>query len=248
MLAIAKQPTKLTKDFADSSAIADPARIFEVPEGWECGVRAISPQVQNGKRLVTLKRGVGPKNYNTWFFYPDHWTVDGTPRGDFPEAIEPKAADESSVHKHKFSIITRDKIDWSEPGCPISEFFTAGEVTQNDPRRIPRDAGVEGRIIAIALELDKLREEWGSSIGCTSWYRPAAINREVGGASQSQHITGGAVDVFAHNGNDYRFEDFLDAHWGGGLGYGVASGRGFTHLDLREGGWRRGPGTIRWTY
>jgi hypothetical protein len=49
-------------------------------------------------------------------------------------------------------------------------------------------------------------------------------------------------------GGDYEFEDFLDNNWGGALGYGQAAGRGFTHLDLRGGGWRRGMGDIRWDY
>jgi putative chitinase len=141
------------------------------------------------------------------------------------------------------------KIDWQNPTDKISEFFTVGEATQNDDRRIPTPGSeVEANILALAKELDKVRKEWGSPIGVTSWYRPPTINREVGGVSNSQHITGCAADIYPLNGKDMAFEQFLDKHWGGGLGYGQASGRGFTHIDTRGGGWKRGTGTIRWIY
>jgi hypothetical protein len=50
------------------------------------------------------------------------------------------------------------------------------------------------------------------------------------------------------NGEDAIFETWLDERWGGGLGYGVLGGLGFTHLDLRGGGFDRGGGGIRWEY
>lgn len=140
-------------------------------------------------------------------------------------------------------------IDWYNLTSPVSKYFTVGEVTQGDPRRIP-DPGSpeEANILAIAEELDKVREAWNAPIGVTSWYRPPEVNAEVGGVWNSQHLYGLAVDVYDMAGEDDAFETFLDANWGGGLGYGVASGRGFTHLDLREGGFRHGSYAIRWTY
>jgi uncharacterized protein YcbK (DUF882 family) len=136
-----------------------------------------------------------------------------------------------------------NQIDWNNPNAKVSNFFTVGEVTQGDRRRIPTAGSqVEKNIIRLAAELDKIRQKWGRPIGVTSWYRPTAVNAEVGGVSNSQHINGSAVDVYDMGGREREFEEFLDREWGDrALGYGVASGRGFTHLDLRLGG-------IRWTY
>jgi putative chitinase len=139
-------------------------------------------------------------------------------------------------------------IDWRNPNQRISEYFTVGEVTKGDPERIPSDPYVIRNILLLADELDKARAAWGASIGVTSWYRPLSVNRRIGSGDGSQHVQGSAADVFTYDGRDREFEAFLDSHWGGGLGYGVKSGLGFTHLDTREGGWDKGPGTIRWDY
>lgn len=241
--AIALRATRLTKELVDSASVEDPRKVFDVLEGSEWTLRAIAPHEQSGKRLVTFNRGLGLANFNTWFLFPAHWKIAGQPRADFQEATIPRAAAESTPKKG-------GAVDWWDGRSDfISQYFTEHEVTNGDSRRIPpRGSDVERNVLAMARELDKIRAEWGSPIGVTSWNRPPAVNREVGGATFSQHLTGAAVDIYTMDGRDYEFEDFLDAHWGGGLGYGVASGRGFTHLDMREGGWRRGPGTIRWTY
>jgi putative chitinase len=134
-------------------------------------------------------------------------------------------------------------IDWNSPNAKVSKFFTVQEVTQGDRRRIPqRGSVVEANVIKLATQLDIIRVKWGKPIGVTSWYRPPLVNAEVGGVTNSQHILGTAVDVYDYSGDDIRFENFLDLAWGDrALGYGVASGRGFTHLDLRT-------GRIRWNY
>ena len=243
MKATALQTTKLTKALVDSSTEQDAQKVFEVFQGTELELRAIAPHPQGNKRLVTLSTGIGAARFNTWFLFPAHWQIDGAPRADYQEAKVPRAAQESSP------IIKKGPDWWDGRTDFISRYFTENDVTNGDDRRIPvKGSEVERNVFSMALELDKIRAEWGAPIGVTSWYRPPAVNREVGGATFSQHITGGAVDIYTLDGRDYAFEDFLDAHWGGGLGYGVSSGKGFTHLDLREGGWRRGPGTIRWTY
>lgn len=132
-------------------------------------------------------------------------------------------------------------IDWNNPKSKVSKYFTVGEVTNNDSRRIPQSDSIKANIIELAKELDVVREQWGGPIRVTSWYRPAAINRAVGGASRSQHITGRAVDISPIGKDIYKFQSWLDkSAWSDkALGYGAK--RGFVHLDLRA-------GRIRWNY
>jgi GH24 family phage-related lysozyme (muramidase)/uncharacterized protein YcbK (DUF882 family) len=135
------------------------------------------------------------------------------------------------------------QIDWNNPAQRISEFFTVGEVTRNDPRRIPKDEQTRLNILLHARNLDEVRRAWGSPILVTSWYRPPAVNAAVGGVSNSQHIRGTATDSFPANGQAYRYEQWLDrTAWATkAVGYGVKNGRGFTHLDERA-------GRFRWDY
>lgn len=135
--------------------------------------------------------------------------------------------------------LTKD-IDWANPAQRISEFFTVGEVTRGDWKRIPKDDQTRANILTHARNLDAIRRVWGSPIMVTSWYRPPAVNAAVGGARRSQHLTGKATDSFPANGQAYRYEQWLDttAWTTKALGYGVRSGRGFTHLDERVGGFR----------
>ena len=142
------------------------------------------------------------------------------------------------------------KINWNNRQSKISRYFSVSEVTQNDSRRTPPvGSDIEREIFRLAIELDKIREEWGSPVLVTSWYRPPVVNRAVGGSPYSQHLYGRAVDIRPSNRESLpKFEKFLDQYWFGALGYG--SHRGFVHLDTRNGkGWinegKKGP---RWTY
>lgn len=133
-------------------------------------------------------------------------------------------------------------INWSDWNAKVSTYFTVGEVCNYDRRRIPNSTTIQNDILRLAVELDKVRVAWGSGILVNSWYRPPAINSEVGGAPNSQHIYGRAVDIRPSNGNLNGLQSWLDnGIWSNrALGYGAAC-CGFVHIDLRQ-------GRIRWNY
>jgi uncharacterized protein YcbK (DUF882 family) len=131
-------------------------------------------------------------------------------------------------------------IDWDDWDCKVSEYFTVGEVTQRDKQRIPKTEAVKANVVKLAKELDKVRQAWGKPIEVTSWYRPPAVNKAVGGVSNSQHINGSAADIRPIGGDIHAFQKWLDKFWGDkALGYGAK--KGFVHVDLRL-------GKIRWNY
>lgn len=190
--------------------------------GWQNAPKnhyKITLGIENGKQLALNGR-------NTWYVFAPHVQLSPS-----------VAASESARQPYS----PKQVIDWHNPNCKISRYFTVREVTNGDSRRIPVEASIIANILELASELDRVRDAWGSPIGVTSWYRPARINAAVGGVSNSQHINGGAADIYTMDGRDRQFEAWLDQRWNRALGYGVASGRGFTHLDLR-------PGRIRWWY
>lgn len=136
-------------------------------------------------------------------------------------------------------------IDWNNFNCPVSKFFTVGEVTRYDKNRIPHTETLKQNIITLAKKLDIVREQWGSAIQVTSWYRPPSVNNRVGGVSNSQHLSGRAVDIYPSNRRLKELQDWLDkdAWYSRALGYGLP--RGFVHLDLRTNPNGKG---IRWNY
>lgn len=139
-------------------------------------------------------------------------------------------------------------LDWNNMYCPVSRYFTVGEVLQYDPRRVPSSPEIIENILKLARELDKIRANVGS-IHVTSWYRPPAINAEVGGATNSQHIYGLAADIYCDLYSTEYFQNYLRRRWGGGIGYGAPD---FVHLDMRNGMGYEESGTAKpcaeWNY
>lgn len=115
--------------------------------------------------------------------------------------------------------------------------FSWREAINSDLRRVPKDKSVVGNIIRIATELETVRGWFQDRpVKVTSWFRPPAINRAVGGVSNSRHILGDAVDLSVPSLDPMFVEQKLLQLWGdrGGCGLGQKKQRGFTHLDLRN--------------
>jgi hypothetical protein len=129
--------------------------------------------------------------------------------------------------------------------------FTWAEATAYGSR-IPQTVDFDGitiaasqitaNIIKIATELETVRSNFGNCpIVVTSWYRPPAVNRAVGGVSNSQHLLGWGVDIQIHGLYPPDVADRLARTWNGGVG----NNKAYTHLDLRHlMGWQ----AARWQY
>lgn len=113
---------------------------------------------------------------------------------------------------------------------PGAHFFTWGEATKSCTR-VPASQLVVNNIIRAAKGLEEIRERFDDrAIVVTSWYRPPAVNRAVGGASQSTHILGHGVDFNVVGLSPRQVQQKLDNWHPGGLGYGKT----FTHADWRN--------------
>ena len=240
--------TFLKKRPVQSSQLNDSEKVA-VAKGKSYPVEDHKP-AESGHFWVKLGYGAGE-----WYIYDyeedGHWETTWDSQEN-EEAHDP-SADNPSVPS---VIATHGTIDWSNGSLPISQYFTVGEVTKNSPNRQPKPNSAEEKyILALAKELDKIREDWGSSIIVTSWFRPSKrlgyspdVNRSVGGAYDSQHIYGRGVDIRPGKGDIHQFQSWLDQDWFGALGYGAK--KGFVHLDTRNGrGWKTGGSkSVRWNY
>ena len=129
--------------------------------------------------------------------------------------------------------------------------FSWGEATRNGGR-MPQDTPFAGDIIAaasitsnivrLAHELDRIRSLFGDRpVRVTSWLRPPAINKAVGGVVSSQHLLGWAADILIDGYEPSYVAKQLTDSWPGGLG----DSSSFTHLDMRH---LLDQGSARWDY
>lgn len=136
------------------------------------------------------------------------------------------------------------------PSSPFSAQLTPhiqlGEFAKwQENRRFDHQHQVDTAAVLGAF-LERCRAQFGGKpVIITSGYRPPAINRAVGGASNSEHLYGtpgvGAVDFFIDGVSVKAVQDWCDANWPCSLGYGAQ--RGFVHLGIRKGRPR-----VRWDY
>jgi GH24 family phage-related lysozyme (muramidase) len=97
----------------------------------------------------------------------------------------------------------------------------------------------------LAAFLERVRGAFGGKpVVITSGYRPPAINRSVGGASQSEHLYNapgvGAVDFYIAGADMMAVQRWCDKEWSFSLGYAAPQ---FIHLGVRAGRPR-----VRWDY
>ena len=136
------------------------------------------------------------------------------------------------------------------PGSPftarITPHITLGEFALGqEARRFDHQHQVN-TAAELAAFMERCRARFGGKpVIITSGYRPAAINRSVGGASSSEHLYNapgvGAVDFYVQGESVKVVQNWCDREWPYSLGYGAP--KGFVHLGIRSGRPR-----VRWDY
>lgn len=80
------------------------------------------------------------------------------------------------------------------------KYFTINELTQTSHgANIPNDEQEENLMILVEKVLDPAREIFGAPIRVTSGFRSVQVNNAIGGAKNSQHLTGMAADITCHD-------------------------------------------------
>ena len=123
--------------------------------------------------------------------------------------------------------VTVYENEYISPGC----FLTWGEFTKGCTR--PLEAKYQiANAIAYAKAFAWVRDKWGSPIAITSGFRPPAVNRAVGGVSNSQHLYASAGDIYPVEGDLYDLLSVVKASLFTGVGLGMC--KGFIHTDIRR--------------
>jgi hypothetical protein len=78
---------------------------------------------------------------------------------------------------------------------PTFKYFTVEEYLNGHAKWEDLNLGLQENIVALLTILDKLREQYGKPFIISSGYRPEEYNAKIGGASNSAHITGQAIDI-----------------------------------------------------
>lgn len=91
----------------------------------------------------------------------------------------------------------------------ISELIKSDAAIKNNINNMPDLKALDNLLNLIFYCLQPLRDKIGKPIIISSGYRCAQVNRIVGGASNSQHLSGKAADFIVPNASINSVIDFI---------------------------------------
>lgn len=99
----------------------------------------------------------------------------------------------------------------------------------------PPSAEIESNIATLVVRVNKLLRHWGDKVLVSSGYRPGVYNKNAGGAPNSAHATGEAVDLRDPEG---KLDEFILANPWLLQRYDLyledpSRTRGWSHLSIR---------------
>ncbi|WP_346293113.1 YcbK family protein [Sphaerothrix gracilis] len=155
-------------------------------------------------------------NLSTWYVYEGHAQVERKGRVLYPRP-EPAPPSVPTYTGRGFKLPGNVSTFYSDQPIIPGGSFTWGEATKNGTR-IPATEEIVNNIIGLARQLQRARNQIGRPFQVNSWYRPPAVNRAVGGASRSYHLTGKAADLQVEGYSGRRLANSVMTWWPGGIG------------------------------
>ncbi len=224
-----------------SSQLTEAEKVL-VKKGTVFLINSYSQPEGNHVKVALQGAFLGPKNLTTWYAYVPDIQISGTEIGNKPndQGVGQPAnpADRGvalSLPGFTGTYYSNDPIQ-AKNKYGVKGNFTWGEALHVDRStgayRRPANSGVVYGVLRVTDVMEEIRKMYGDKpLQINSWYRDPATNAAVGGASQSRHLSGDAVDFVVPG---VRCSDVfarLDGWWGsrGGL----ASSSVFTHIDVR---------------
>ena len=206
-----------------SSQLSESDRVF-VKKGTIFLLNSYANPDKNHVKVALQGAFLGPKKLTTWYAYVPDIAISGTEIGNKPNDSNPSQPANpvdrgfpltfpgfSGTYYSNDLIKTPNK--YGKPGN-----FTWGEalhVSSSGSYRRPANSGVVYGILKVNDVLEEIRHMYGDRpMQINSWYRDPATNAAVGGASQSRHLSGDAVDFVFAGISPFDVYARLDSWWG----------------------------------
>lgn len=115
----------------------------------------------------------------------------------------------------------------------ITANFKLSEFNSKDGAKMPDD--VKPNVVKLACNLQRLRNVLKAPITINSGYRSLSHNKAVGGATNSQHLTGKAADIVIQGFDPIQVKETIEEliQQGEMLQGGLKAYSTFVHYDVR---------------